>query len=56
MLKRIEIGGEFMNGVEWSGVEWSRERGGGGGEVGAGRLSQNGRARVGSQRALQALT
>lgn len=31
-------------------------RGGKGGEVGEGRLCQNGRARVRSQRALQALT
>lgn len=24
MWKCIEIGGEFMHGVEWSGVEWRR--------------------------------
>lgn len=35
-------------------VEW--RRGGKGGKVGEGRLCQNGRARVGSQRVLQALT
>lgn len=52
MLKRIEIRGEFMRGVE----RWSSGAGGEGGEVGEGRLCQNGRARVGSQRALQALT
>lgn len=44
MLKCIEIGGEFMRGVEWSGGEEGE-----GGEVGEGRLCQNGRARVGSQ-------
>lgn len=42
------MGGEFMCGVECYG--------GKGGEVEEGRLCQNGRARVGSQRALQALT
>ena len=54
MLKCIEIGGKFMCGVKWSGVEQGRA--GEGGEAGEGRLCQNGRARVGSQRALQALT
>ena len=42
-----------------SGVEVKERRGKKkrkGGEVGEGRLCQNGRARVGSQRALQALT
>lgn len=42
MWKCIEIGGEFMRGVEWSGGEEGK-----GGEVGEGRLCQNGRARVG---------
>lgn len=49
MSKCTEIGGEIVQRVEWGG-------GGKGGEVGEGRLCQNGRARVGSQRALQALT
>lgn len=52
------MGGEFMRGVARGGGDggWVGGGGGKGGEVGEERLCQNGRARVGSQRALQALT